>query len=313
MAKKDTKNKRASLGKGIGALLSSMGNDPINNPVEETNPTAETIQKEETGSVVEIPLEKVEVNPHQPRKNFDAGALAELSESIAIHGLIQPITVRRMGDGTYQLISGERRLRASKLADLATIPAYIREADDKEMQEMALIENLQREDLSPMEVATTYQLLIDKYELKHEELGSRVGKSRGSITQILSLLKLPPSIIEALNTKMISRGHAIILAREEDPALQLMLLNRVVNEKLSVRALEQAVSDMKNPPASPTTTSSTKGLPMEYEEVQKNLKNHFERNIKLKTNAKGKGQIVLPFTSVKDLNNLLEKLGLFSE
>ena len=306
MSKKQ--NKKAALGKGIGALLSSMGNDPINHPKEPTNIPTEKIEKETTGSVVEIPLEKVEVNPHQPRKNFDAGALAELSESIAIHGLIQPITVRKMGDGTYQLISGERRLRASKLADLATIPAYIREADDKAMQEMALIENLQREDLSPMEVATTYKLLIDKYNLTQEELGTRVNKSRVSITQILSLLSLPPSIIEALNTQMISRGHAIILAREEDPALQLMLLNRVVNEKLSVRALEQAVANMKNPPATSSPATPTHALGSEYKDVQENLKDFFGAKVQLKRKSNGKGQIIIPFSSDRDLNRLLDLL-----
>jgi len=299
MAKKQ--NKKDAIGKGLGALLSSFGNEP-------QPPTVRVSQTETTGAVVEIPLEKVEVNPHQPRKNFDAGALAELSDSIATHGLIQPITVRRMGDGTYQLISGERRLRASKLANLATIPAYIREADDKEMQEMALIENLQREDLSPMEVATTYKLLIDKYDLTQEELGSRVNKSRVSITQILSLLNLPPSIIEALNTKTISRGHAIILAREEDPALQLMLLNRVVNEKLSVRALEQAVANMKNAPSSSAPSTPSAGLPSEYKDVQENLKNFFGAKVQLKRKSNGKGQIVIPFSSDRDLNRLLDLL-----
>ncbi len=299
MAKKQ--NKKDAIGKGLGALLSSFGNEPI-------PPTVKVSKVESTGSVVEIPLEKVEVNPHQPRKNFDPGALAELSDSIATHGLIQPITVRRMGDGTYQLISGERRLRASKLANLTTIPAYIREADDKEMQEMALIENLQREDLSPIEVATTYKLLIDKYDLTQEELGSRVNKSRVSITQILSLLSLPPSIIEALNTKTISRGHAIILAREEDPALQLMLLNRVVNEKLSVRALEQAVANMKTAPTNSSTAAPSTGLPGEYKEVQENLKNFFGAKVQLKRKSNGKGQIVIPFSSDRDLNRLLDLL-----
>ncbi len=303
MSKKQ--NKKEAIGKGLGALLSSFGNEPLP-PTVKTNK-----QTEETGAIVEIPLEKVEVNPHQPRKNFDDGALAELSESIAIHGLIQPITVRRMGDGNYQLISGERRLRASKRANLATIPAYIREADDKAMQEMALIENLQREDLSPMEVATTYKLLMDKYDLTQEELGERVNKGRTSVLQILSLLKLPPDVIKALNEKTISRGHAIVIARE-DSELQIALLNRVVDEKLSVRALEQLVADMKNPSTS-TPSSPAKGLSTEYNEVQENLIKHFERKIKLKTNAKGKGQIVLPFSSVRDLNNLLEKLGLFND
>ena len=299
MSKKQ--NKKEAIGKGLGALLSSFGNEPL-------PPTVNVNQTEATGSVVEISLEKVEVNPHQPRKNFDAGALAELSESIAIHGLIQPITVRRMGDGTYQLISGERRLRASKLADLATIPAYIRKANDKEMQEMALIENLQREDLSPIEVASTYKILMDKYELTQEELAARVNKSRVSITQILSLLSLPPSIVEALNTQMISRGHAIILAREEDSALQLMLLNRVINEKLSVRALEQAVSNMKKTPASTNASTPTVGLESEYKDVQENLKNFFGAKVQLKRKSNGKGQIVIPFNSDRDLNRLLDLL-----
>ena len=302
MSKKQ--NKKEAIGKGLGALLSSFGNEPL-------PPTVKGVQQsEETGSVVEISLEKVEVNPHQPRKNFDAGALAELSESIAIHGLIQPITVRRMGDGNYQLISGERRLRASKLADLKTIPAYIREANDKEMQEMALIENLQREDLSAMEVATTYKLLLDKYDLSHEELASRVGKGRTSITQVLSLLTLPFSVQEALNEKTISRGHAIKIATIDDSVLQLELLKRVINEQLSVRALERLVADLKNP-STTAPASPPKEMSSQYNEVQDNLGKLFERKIKLKANAKGKGQIVLPFSSVKDMNSLLEKLGYF--
>lgn len=311
MSKNSSKNKRASLGKGIGALLSTINNEP--NDEDSTSSEIEEVKIEEdaTGSIVEIPLEKVEVNPHQPRKTFEAGALAELSESIATHGLIQPITVRRMGDGTYQLISGERRLRASKLADLATIPAYIREADDKEMQEMALIENLQREDLSPMEVASTYKLLIDKYDLTQDELGKRVNKSRVSITQILSLLKLPPKIIEFLNSKEISRGHAIKLATLNDnPASQLMLLNKVIEEKLSVRALERLLQDLKT--ASPKTNASPgkKELPHEYRDVEDKLKKFFETKVQLKTKPNGKGQIVIPYGSVSNLNDLLEKLGL---
>ena len=312
MSKNSSKNKRSSLGKGIGALLSTINNEP--NDENSTSSEIEEVKIEEdaTGSIVEIPLEKVEVNPHQPRKTFEAGALAELSESIATHGLIQPITVRRMGDGTYQLISGERRLRASKLANLATIPAYIREADDKEMQEMALIENLQREDLSPMEIASTYQLLMDKYGLKsHSELAARVNQSRVSIVQILSLLKLPPNIIESLNNKEISRGHAIKLATLNDnPAYQLMMLNKIIEEKLSVRALEKLVAGLRSSSSKTNASSGKKELPHEYRDVEDKLKKFFETKVQLKTKPNGKGQIVIPYGSVSNLNDLLEKLGL---
>jgi len=299
------KNKSTKhLGKGIGALLSGINNTP-----PPSNPESEEIEIVD-GAIVDIPLDKIEVNPHQPRKTFDSEALHELSQSIQMHGIIQPITVREMGDGNYQLIAGERRFRASKLAGLSHIPAYVRTANDKEMQEMALIENLQREDLSPMEVASTYKILMDKYELRQEDLAKRVGKSRVSITNILSLLTLPPDIVTALTAQEISRGHAILLARENDrPDIQLMLLNRIKEEKMSVRTLEQVMAELKAPRTLTDKPASSSGsLPLEYKKVQDRLRDSLGAKIQLKRKSNGKGQIVIPFGSDKDLNRLLEKL-----
>lgn len=298
------KNKKRDLGKGLGALLSSFDNSA--SPLPPTPKPEKEISKDDV--VEKIALEKIEVNPHQPRKHFAPEALQELSESLKMHGLIQPITVRRMGDGNFQLISGERRLRASKLAGLTEIPAYVIQADDKAMQEMALIENLQREDLSPMEVASTYKLLMDKYNLRQEDLAQRVGKSRVAVTQILGLLTLPPTVIDALNNQEISRGHAIKLAQTKDASLQLILLRRIVAEKLSVRALEQIIKSLNEP--STSAKPVTPSLPLEYQKVQENLKDFFEAKVqlKLKDEQKGKGQIVIPFDSVKEMNRLLALL-----
>lgn len=304
MAKGKNKNTK-HLGKGIGALLSGFSAD-----TPPATPESEEIEII-NGTIVDIPLDKIEVNPHQPRKSFDAEALQELSESIGMHGIIQPITVREMGDGNYQLIAGERRFRASKLARLTHVPAYVRTANDKELQEMALIENLQREDLSPMEVASTYKILMDKYELNQNELAKRVGKNRVSVTNILSLLTLPPDIVTALTEGDISRGHAILLAREnERPEIQLMLLNRIRDEKMSVRTLEQALAELKEPSNSTSTTksSNTNLLPLEYKKVQNRLRDLFEKNIKLTRKPNGKGQIIIPFDSDSDLNSFLDML-----
>jgi len=304
MAKGKNKNTK-HLGKGIGALLSGFSQDTSAQPKGES----EEIEIVD-GTIVEIPLENIEVNPHQPRKIFDEQALQELSESIRLHGIIQPITVREMGDGNYQLIAGERRFRASKLAELTQIPAFVRTANDKEMQELALIENLQREDLSPMEVASTYKILMDKYDLRQEDLAKRVGKSRVSVTNILSLLTLPPDIVTALTNEEISRGHAILLARENDrPDVQLMLLNRIKDEKMSVRTLEQVLADLRSPRPNTNKPSASSGdLPLEYQKVQDNLKSFFGAKIQLKRKSNGEGQILIPFSSDKDLNRLLDLL-----
>ena len=298
MAKKKVKKKE--LGKGIAALLSNMDNDP--GPVK----TKEAV-KELSSNVAMISVDSVEVNPWQPRKRFQETELKELSESILVHGLIQPITVRRLSENVYQLISGERRLRASKLAGLTEVPAYVRIANDQEMLEMALVENIQRADLNAMEVAFTYQRLIDECSLTHEQLSQRVAKNRSSVTNYLRLLKLPPEVQNALKDKQISMGHARALAGISDILMQLDLFHKVVDNKLSVRATEQLVSSHTNPDkaSSPKATSS---LPDEYRRVQEGLCQLLEAKVQLKRKNNGKGQIVINFGSDKDLNRLLDIL-----
>lgn len=291
------KVKKSELGKGIGALLSSFDNN------SHSTPPPREIVKDLSNAVANISTDHIEVNPFQPRKEFDETALNELSESLRVHGLIQPITVRRMSENQYQLISGERRFRASKLAGLKEIPAYIRIANDQEMLEMALVENIQREQLNAMEVAFTYQRLIDECKLTHEALADRVGKSRVSVTNYIRLLSLPPNIQKAIKTKTISMGHARALAGIENLELQLILFARTVDEKLSVRDLEKLIASYREPSK---VSKSSSHLPTEYQRVKDNLRNFLGAKVDLKRKKSGKGQIIIPFSSDRDLNRILD-------
>ena len=260
--------------------------------------------KELTHTVAMIPLEQIEVNPFQPRKEFDPDALEELARSLRTHGLIQPITVRRLAENQYQLISGERRLRASRIAGLTEVPAYIRLANDQEMIEMALVENIQRQDLNAIEVAITYQRLLDECDLTHEALSERVGKQRSTVTNFLRLLKLPPDIQKALKENVISMGHARALINIDDISLQLMLFKEVVKKGLSVRATEALVRRYKNPQAKSSDTGSD--LPSDYKNVRDNLRSYLGTKVDLKRNANGSGQIRIPFSDDNELNRILD-------
>ncbi|MCB0548065.1 MAG: ParB/RepB/Spo0J family partition protein [Phaeodactylibacter sp.] len=273
----------------------------------EQNP--EKVVKELSHTVAMIPVRAIAPNPDQPRKDFDPEALQELADSLKAYGLIQPVTVRRLGPDAYQLISGERRWKASQLAGLEEIPAYVRLANDQEMMEMALVENIQREDLNAMEVAITYQRLIEEFSLRHEDLAQRVGKKRTTITNFLRLLELPPVVQEAVKEGGLSMGHARALAGLDDFAMQKYLLDKVVKEGISVRALERMVSDYKQPKAKKSTASSAK-LPEEYRRVEQSFQEFFgaKNQVKLKLKEKGKGQVVLSFNSVEELNQLLDRL-----
>lgn len=291
------KIKKKDLGLGIRALLSDMDAKPAEEQRE--------VVKEMANVVSNIPVGQIEANPFQPRTDFEAEALEELSASIRTYGLIQPLTVRRMGDGKYQLISGERRLRAAKIAGLKEVPAYIRIVDgDQEMLEMALVENIQRADLNPLEVAITYQRLIEECKLTHDAMAERVGKKRSTITNFLSVLKLPPQIQEALKERKLSLGHAKALRGVSDLALQLSLFNEILTKDLSVRATEELVRSYTEPKAAPKKTKSA--LPEAYAEVQERLRMHLGAKVQLKIGAAGKGQIVIPFGSDDDLNRLLD-------
>jgi len=300
-------SKKRALGRGLSALLSDTPEDEKLD-VDVTNPVVNTPTPIAQGNLNEILLDEIETNPFQPRQYFDKEALNELAESIKVHGIIQPITVRRLSAHQYQLISGERRFQASKLAGLKSVPAYIRTADDQQMLEMALIENIQRENLNPIEVALSYQRLISECNLKQEELGDRVGKNRSTVTNYLRLLKLPPDIQIALRDNKLSMGHARAIISIENSESQLFIFKKILSEDLSVRKVEelarQLMSEPKVPVAQPVSSQThTK----EISHLQSNLSSHFGTKVSVKSDGK-KGEIRIPFLSVEDLNRILDIL-----
>jgi ParB family chromosome partitioning protein len=301
-------SKKKALGRGLSALLSDSS-------AEEKLDV--DIQSPSTGrqpsGIAEIPIEEIEVNPFQPRTHFDQEALQELSESIKVHGIIQPITVRRLTNNQYQLISGERRFQASKLAGLKTIPAYIRSANDQQMLEMALIENIQRENLNAIEIALSYQRLISECSMKQEELGERVGKNRATVTNYLRLLRLPPDIQIAVRDNKLSMGHARAIINVENADRQLYIFKKTLEEDLSVRKVEELVREMSPKKAESSgadTASSTATAPdREISQLQTRLSSHFGTRVVVKSDG-AKGEIRIPFLSIEDLNRVIDILKL---
>jgi ParB family chromosome partitioning protein len=260
--------------------------------------------------IFEIPLTEIQVNPYQPRIHFDKEALQELSESIRVQGIIQPITVRKLAPNEYQLISGERRFQASKLAGLSQVPAYVRQANDQQMLEMALIENIQRENLNALEIAQSYQRLLIECNLKQEELGDRVGKNRTTVNNYLRLLKLPPSIQAAIRDQQLSMGHARALINIVDVDQQLTLFKKIIEEELSVRKVEALVKGLNEGKPEKASTAAGISPVRKYEltKIQQQLATHFGTKVALKADQKNKGEIKIPFTSASDLNRILEIL-----
>ena len=295
-------SKRNALGRGLSALLSDTPNEE-KLEVDVASPSTNT-----NGGVNEISIEEIETNPFQPRQHFDQDALKELSESIKVHGIIQPITVRRLNRNQYQLISGERRFQASKLAGLKSLPAYVRSADDQQMLEMALIENIQRENLNPIEISLSYQRLISECSLKQEELGDRVGKNRSTVTNYLRLLKLPPDIQIALRDNKISMGHARAIINVDNPDSQLYIFKKTLTDDLSVRKVEELAREVVNK-SQPEETSQKEqaSIPKEISHLQSRLSSHFGTKVSVKSDGK-KGDIRIPFLSVEDLNRILDIL-----
>ena len=293
-------SKKKELGKGIRALLSNIDHQPPE--------TKEEVVKELSQSTAEIDINSIEANPWKPRTKFDEQAMFELVESIKVHGIIQPLTVRRLNNDTYQLISGERRLKASKLAGLKSVPVYIRLANDQEMLEMALIENIQRQDLNAMEVAISYQRLMDECNLTHDGLSERVGKNRSTVTNYIRLLKLSPDIQRAIKEKKISMGHARALAGIENVILQQDIFNEILDRELSVRATEQAIREAQSPTQRSIKSQASQALSPEYIAIQNDLTSRFGTKVSLKANKKGKRQIVINSSNTKQLNNILEEL-----
>ncbi len=298
--------RKFGLGKGLSALLDDT--EEVKRADRQTQ--QELSGHEAPGSVNHIPVSQIEVNPFQPRADFDEQALDELAASIRLQGLIQPITIRKVTAGSYQLISGERRLRASKKAGLTAIPAYIRTANDQQMLEMALIENIQRENLNAIEVALSFQRMIEECNLKQEELGDRVSKNRSTVTNYLRLLKLPPAIQASIRDGQISMGHARALINIPEPDKQLFLHQEIISKGLSVRKVEELVRMLQETSQGrKKKTTGGKPLSFQYQKIQDDLASKFATRVKLNVKGnKGTGLIEIPFTSEDDLNRILELL-----
>lgn len=300
--------RKTGLGKGLSALLDDS-EEVIKRP-SESKTVGDVKEQKIPAGINEVPLSQIAINPFQPRTDFDAEALGELADSIKLQGLIQPITVRQVENGTYQLISGERRLRAAKLAGLMEIPAYIRTANDQQMLEMALIENIQRENLNAIEVALSFQRMIEECNLKQEELGERVSKNRSTVTNYLRLLKLPPVIQAAIRDGQLSMGHARSLINVSEIDKQLYIFREIVKKGLSVRKTEELVRDIQQrTPVQSGKRDKTTPLSFQYQKVEDDLASKFATRVKLKVaSKKGTGAIEIPFHSEDDLNRILELL-----
>ena len=296
------------LGKGIGALLGG-DNDfaPFRQPVGYVN--KEVVgqrESQDTADILRIPVDMIEPNPFQPRMSFDQDALEELADSIKTLGLIQPITVRRREGNRYQIISGERRFRACRLAGMDMIPAYIRDANDQGMLEMAIVENIQRENLDPIEVAMSYQRLIEECNLTQEQMAVRVGKKRASVTNYLRLLKLPAKLQHDLKVGLLSVGHAKVLLGVENLKLQEYLCDLVIKEDLSVRQLEEKLKKLTE--QKPEQQNEIQELPDEYFKVLEIVGKYFENNISLKRSNNGKGSMTIHFGSDEEVRKFLKAL-----
>ena len=293
--------KRSALGRGLGALITDAAEDPKQRP-------------EAVAAIQELRLEDIRPNPFQPRTEFDEEALNELAASIKSIGIVQPITVRAIEEGKYEIIAGERRFRASKIAGAETIPAYIRKTEDESLLELALIENIQREDLNAIEVAISYQRLLDECKLTQDGLSERVGKKRTTITNDLRLLKLPAPIQLAIRDKKISMGHARAIIGIEDPETQFMIFEQILKYDFSVRKVEEIVRELANPKTEgeERTLSRKKTEIGDYIALQKHLAQRFNTKVELKRNETGKGKIVISFKSDDELEKiigLLDKVG----
>ncbi len=285
--------KKQALGRGLSALLKESSADI--NSISDKN--ADKL----VGTIVEIELNNIEVNPFQPRTYFDQDALTELANSIKELGVIQPITVRKLEGNTFQLVSGERRFRASKLIGNTTIPAYIRIANDQEMLEMALVENIQRKNLDPIEVALSYQRLIEEIKLTQEQLSIRVGKKRSTVTNYLRLLKLDPIIQTGMRDGFISMGHGRALINVDTSENQLTIYTKVVKDKLSVRQTEELVKNLKE---GTNDAKTKKQVPRFIKESISELNSFFGSKVAINSNAKGKGKITISFNSEEDFNRI---------
>lgn len=286
--------KKKGLGRGLSALLEDPSTDIT------TRNEGSAVAARPSGGINTLPIAQIEPNPFQPRTHFSDEALAELAQSIRELGIIQPVTVRKLGYDRYQLISGERRFRASQLAGLTEVPAYIRIANDEAMLEMALVENIQREELDPIEVAISFQRLIDEVKLTHEQLSEKVGKDRATVTNYLRLLRLAPEVQLGLRQRTIGMGHARALIAIHDPARQVELYHRIVESQLSVRQVEDLARA-----AAPKGSRPTSSAPRPNKELSRMLAERLGSKVSVKQSAEGKGRIEIPFKSEEELQRIL--------
>ncbi|MVT10077.1 ParB/RepB/Spo0J family partition protein [Chitinophaga tropicalis] len=303
---KGNPNKKEALGKGIRSLLQNIDTDLK----QTTSALGEQVVAQATG-IERIPLDQIEVNPKQPRRDFDEKALQELSMSISLHDVIQPITVSKVGPKKYQLIAGERRLRASRMAGLKDIPAYIRQANDQELLELALLENLQRENLNAIEIGLSYKRLMDECVLTQEQVADRMGKERSTVTNYIRLLKLPPDIQVAVRNGQISMGHARALIAVENVEKQLFIFNEIMQNGLSVRQTEELVRKTTHIEKGNVKKPVKSNLPPAYQKIEDNLASHFSTKVKLDRNKNGKGSVTIEFYSDEELDSILEKIDLY--
>lgn len=303
-------SKQRGLGKGLSALLGDAGNlDSLRSPVGYVNKdVVGTKDPQDTADVLRIPVNMIEPNPFQPRMSFDQDSLQELAASIRTFGLIQPITVRKKSADRYQIISGERRFKACQLAGMDMIPAYIRDANDQGMLEMAIVENIQRENLDPIEVAMSYQRLIDECSLTQEQMADRVGKKRASVTNYLRLLKLPAKVQHDLKVGLLSVGHAKVLLGLDDVVLQEKLCDFVIKNSLSVRQLEDKIKELQAQQQNEVKPKKEVNLPDEYYRVLEHIGKFFDKSISLKRADSGKGTMTIHFDSDDEIRRFLKAL-----
>lgn len=303
-------SKQRGLGKGLSALLGDAGNlDSLRSPVGYVNKdVVGTKDPQDTADVLRIPVNMIEPNPFQPRMSFDQDSLQELAASIRTFGLIQPITVRKKSADRYQIISGERRFKACQIAGMDMVPAYIRDANDQGMLEMAIVENIQRENLDPIEVAMSYQRLIDECSLTQEQMADRVGKKRASVTNYLRLLKLPAKVQHDLKVGLLSVGHAKVLLGLDDVVLQERLCDFVIKNSLSVRQLEDKIKELQAQQQNEVKPKKEVNLPDEYYRVLEHIGKFFDKSISLKRTDSGKGTMTIHFDSDDEIRRFLKAL-----
>ena len=299
-----SKLKQDLLGKGIRSLLQNIDTDLQTTEGKLKNEVVDKVTNSQR-----IPLENIAINPKQPRRDFDQASLEELAASIKVHDIIQPLTVSQLADGKYQLIAGERRFRASKIAGLKDVPVYIRQANDSELLELALLENLQRENLNAVEIGLSYKRMMDELSYTQEQVAERMGKERSTVTNYIRLLKLPPDILFAVRNGTLSMGHARALINIDTVDKQLYVFNEIKEKGLSVRQTEEFVRNLYKNEKPAAKQANASSLPPAYKKIEDNLASHFSTKVKMAVNKNGTGSITLEYFSLDELNKILDQMN----